>query len=364
MNNERKYKIIIFASSCLPIDADSLSKRPLASLETELIELSEGLAKRGHSVVVYTSNENNTTSINNVQYVFYKDFYKQDNTCDVFIAVRKLKNLFINVKCKARFYFTQDAFNSLDTFGIGDKRYLDVMTLFLGKSKWHTHSICGASGFPLGRSVALGDSVNLENFSKIQQRNRKRLIFTSAPFKGLNLVYEILKRIQEKDPQVEFHSFSGLNIYDDSNPYDGQLKNEYEKIVKKLEELPNVFIHGNILQEDLAKEYMKSSILFYPSVWPTTGAKVAMEAQAAGTPIITTSMGALPEIVGDAGMIVNEEIGTDEFYDNFANATLTLLEDDDLWSKLSLNGKMRAQKFFSNENIVTRFENILKKLNI
>ena len=76
------------------------------------------------------------------------------------------------------------------------------------------------------------------------------------------------------------------------------------------------------------------------------------------------SLGALPEIVGNAGFIINERVGSEEYFEKFKMATMELLTNDELWSKISLNGKMRAKNTFASEMLVERFEKILERLNL
>ncbi len=360
--SEKKYKIIFFAGDGLPFQATSLDERPLAGGETDVIKLAEKLSLRGHDVTVYTTYKNPVDSI--PKYYHVSQFEETIKPCDIFVVVKDLQALLLNVQCRVKLFLTDKGFNDFSTFGLGDKRYANRIHALIGKSKWHTNTLCDSSGFPLPRAVAIGSGVELSNFSGTERRERKRLIFTASPYKGLELTIPILKYLREKDPQIEFHSFSGLEIYSRENPIQGISKEQYENMNKELEKIPNVFIHGNILQKELAREYMKSAVFFYPNIWLESSAKIVLEAQAGGCPIVSSALGALPEIVGDAGILINEKVGSQAYMDKFITATLNLISNDELWSKLSLNGKMRAQKYFSYDLMVERFEKVLEKFNL
>ncbi len=362
MDERRKYKIIFFAGDSLPFQANSLDERPLAGGETDIIKLAEKLSMRGHDVTVYTTYQNPVAS--KPKYYHINQFSETISQCDVFVAVKDLQSLLLNVPCRSKIFLTDKGFNDLTTFGLGDKRYANMVHVLMGKSKWHIKTLCEASGFPSERGVAIGNGVELSDFSGSEKRDRKRLIFASSPYKGLELTIPFLKYLREKDPQIEFHSFSGLDIYAREKSIEGVAKEQCENINRELEKISGVFVHGNILQKELAREYMKSAVLFYPNVWLETSAKVVIEAQAAGCPIITSALGALPELVGDAGILINEKVGSQEYMDKFIRATLELLSNDKLWSKLSLNGKMRAQKYFSYDLVAQRFERVLERLKL
>jgi glycosyltransferase involved in cell wall biosynthesis len=64
-----------------------------------------------------------------------------------------------------------------------------------------------------------------------------------------------------------------------------------------------VHFTGRIQNEEFADYYAKSTIAVVPSLYEGFGIP-AVEAMACGVPLITTSGGALPEVVGDAAMIV------------------------------------------------------------
>lgn len=373
IENDRKYKIAFYAPTTISFSMDSIDKRPLAGLETNVMLLASELAKRGHKVTIILprieskNDDANNVKDENLKFISLSNIdvlYKEENFVDVLVVVKDVKSILINIPCKARLFLTTDGFNEISTFGIGDGRYANRVHGLLGGSRWHITSLCESSNFPIKRAVAFGNAINLSYFEGVEKRSRKRLIFTAPPFKGLELTIPLIKALREKDPQIEFHSFSSFNIYDDDKPFSSAVTDEYKKVIDELEKIPGVFIHGNILQKDLAREYMKSAILFYPCTWLETSARTILEAEAAGCPIVTSSLGSLPELVGNAGFIIDEQVGSSAYMEKFLAATNELLTNDELWSKMSLNGKMRAKNAFSCEKLEERFEKILERLNL
>lgn len=58
------------------------------------------------------------------------------------------------------------------------------------------------------------------------------------------------------------------------------------------------------LQQDMAGVYALTRILLVPSVWHESGGRVAIEACSLGIPAVVSRQGGLPEVMGEAGIII------------------------------------------------------------
>ncbi|MEK7297894.1 MAG: glycosyltransferase, partial [Planctomycetota bacterium] len=94
-------------------------------------------------------------------------------------------------------------------------------------------------------------------------------------------------------------------------------------------------------------------LMVYPSTFRETSCIAAIEAQASGTPVVASTLAALPETVldGVSGCLVPGEPGTEEFGRCFAETVITLLDDDVSWQRLSQNARSRSEQFYSWEGI-------------
>ena len=116
---------------------------------------------------------------------------------------------------------------------------------------------------------------------------------------------------------------------------------ETENLILRLGLTKNItFIHG-VSSEDLVKHYATASIAVVPSIYEGFGLPAA-EAMACGLPVISTNGGALPEVVGKAGLIVPVK---DE--DAIADRIEKLLKDKSLRDNLSQAARQRIEKNFS-----------------
>lgn len=100
-----------------------------------------------------------------------------------------------------------------------------------------------------------------------------------------------------------------------------------------------VHFTGFARDEDLPVLYSDAVCLAYPSLYEGIGLPV-LEAMACGTPIVAANSSSLPEIVGDAGFLVDPDDAR-----HLAGATLALLVQDDLHAEMSQKALARAAQF-------------------
>jgi glycosyltransferase involved in cell wall biosynthesis len=91
--------------------------------------------------------------------------------------------------------------------------------------------------------------------------------------------------------------------------------------------------------ESLVQLYNGAAVLAIPSFYEGFGLP-ALEAMACGVPVIAAARGSLPEIVGDAGLLIDPEEPAD-----LAAALEQVLTDEALWSSLVARGLARAGDF-------------------
>ena len=100
-----------------------------------------------------------------------------------------------------------------------------------------------------------------------------------------------------------------------------------------------IAITGYIAQGDLAAWYAKASIFAFPSLDEGFGMPV-LEAMAAGVPVVTSNRSALPEVAGDAALLVNPE-STEEL----TQALRDLTQGEELRRDVARRGAKRAGLF-------------------
>jgi glycosyltransferase involved in cell wall biosynthesis len=95
----------------------------------------------------------------------------------------------------------------------------------------------------------------------------------------------------------------------------------------------------NAPQDDLPAIYNGADVVALPSHYEGFGL-TALEAMACGTPPVVANRSSLPEVVGDAGLLVDPDAP-----DEIADAIQRLLQDSDLRARLREKGLARAATF-------------------
>ena len=113
---------------------------------------------------------------------------------------------------------------------------------------------------------------------------------------------------------------------------------------------------GYVAHEDMAAVYSLASLFLYPSLRESFGMP-SLEAMSCGTPVVTSTISAMPEINGDAALTVNPRDPS-----AIADAMQTVLSSPDLRDDLRERGVERAAQFSwtrTAEHLRTTFEDLV-----
>ena len=116
----------------------------------------------------------------------------------------------------------------------------------------------------------------------------------------------------------------------------------YEGFFRRLRELglkDEVIFPGFVPDEDLPALYSAADLFVFPSLYEGFGLPV-LEAMACGAPVITSNTSSLPEVAGDAALLVDPTS-----IEALTHAMRNVLESKQLRDELSAKGYEQAAKF-------------------
>ncbi|MBA6413851.1 glycosyltransferase family 4 protein [Parahaliea sp. F7430] len=176
------------------------------------------------------------------------------------------------------------------------------------------------------------DTAEFRPLADIERRPMRLMATASAdaPLKGLSYLLRAYALLLKRYPELEL-----LLV---GKPQPG---GKTEQLLQALKIDQRVQFVSGISTEQMVAYYAEATIAVVPSVYEGFGLP-AGEAMACGVPVVSTDGGALPEVVGDAGLVVaaaNVEA--------LVEGISALLEDPQRRAELSVAGRQRILEKFS-----------------
>ncbi|WP_444931696.1 glycosyltransferase family 4 protein [Microbulbifer sp. SSSA002] len=179
------------------------------------------------------------------------------------------------------------------------------------------------------------NGIDTELFSPGAENKRLPLrIMTTAsadqPLKGLRFLLQALAELRGEYADIELLVVGKLR--------EGGAT---ERLLHDLDLQDRVQFVSGISNDELVDHYRKATVVACPSLYEGFGLP-AGEAMACGAPVVSSDGGALPEVVGDAGIVV--PAGNHEA---LASALRQVLSSEALRQELSEKGRQRIENKFS-----------------
>jgi glycosyltransferase involved in cell wall biosynthesis len=151
------------------------------------------------------------------------------------------------------------------------------------------------------------------------------------PRKNLNHLVRCFFRLLSEHPNLDVN----LVLAGSKRSWSGEIANDpkFAKFQSKLH------FTGYVSDEDLNAIYSGATAFIYPSLYEGFGLPT-LEAMKCGTPVIASNRTSIPEVVGEAGILIDPQ---DE--DALCQAMLNLLKDGSIAQDLREKGFERSQQF-------------------
>lgn len=201
----------------------------------------------------------------------------------------------------------------------------NIVNYIVSPSQWNKDQFIKYHNVPEDKITVIPNGV-ADIFSYSNQKT-KTMIYTSIPYKGLEVLSRVIPLITQRHPDVNFKIFSSMSLY---GPGPDQFLNLYDHLKK----MPNVEYSEAIDRDELVKHYQESAFFIHPCTWEETFCVSMVEAMKCGAYPIITDIGALSEVAGEKNASVVPIEGeptskgyavTRDFMENFATACCSAL---------------------------------------
>lgn len=173
-----------------------------------------------------------------------------------------------------------------------------------------------------------------EIIKKFGIKNDEKVILyvgSEQPRKNIPFLLEAVSQLKKKLPEIKL-----LKV---GTPQVPGIREKLHKLIETLGLQKEVIFAGYVSESDLTKYYNAADLFVFPTLYEGFGLP-PLEAMACGTPVITSNVTSLPEVVGDSAITTNP-------YDvnAFAEAMYNLLTDEKLRENMINKGLKRAKLF-------------------
>lgn len=324
----------------MPHDGNTLKQRSLGGSETAALCIAEALARLGHSVVAFTPGHGGMV-VNGVTYLPIEQAaaYLVSTVHDVCVISRDLAAASMPTASVVKMLWCHD---------LALRRFRPQFTSAL----WNLDAVLVLSRFQYDQYAALHDvarpvlvqsrnGVDLTRFPSkpvpLERREPWKLVYGSRPERGVEALINVMRLAASRNAKWKVCVSSYDNPVDAMRPY-------YEQLEAAAGSVGNITMLGAKTQAEWTRHLTTARGFLYPGVngdFSEISCLAAMEAQAAGTPVIALAKGALPETVHpDAGVLLGSQdtdVLTPAYAEQFLDAIDTL-QDAARWKAMSAAG--------------------------
>ena len=279
--------------------------------ETAMCNVARELAALGHDVTVF---------YNTARSMKYEDVNYVDTSLFEHMACQIEHDVLVSWDLPHAFKTADRAKLHLMCFQLNDSQvgvFDHSIDLYFHPSNWHVKRFLELYPeiTPSKTRAGLTNGVDLIRYTQDVARDRKRVIYSSSPDRGLHHLLRIWPSVIAAVPNAQLHVYYDMNRWlklCDDLAASGLIVNTYERAMQVKSEMahlaqngtePSVVFHGGVGQWQLAKAQLSSAVMCYPCdpVQPTEGFSMScLEGITAGCTLITSNADALPELWTDA----------------------------------------------------------------
>ena len=323
-----------------PWTPDIIAEGGMGGSETAVVEISKRLQKAGWQVTIYAEPNDHEGWYEGVGYLGWKRF-NPHTPKDTVVSWRNPGLGLEPIVARQKWLWMHDL-NKGPDFTAAMGRGFDKV---FGVSQWHASYLERVYPFLKGKTGYLYNGVVDVGFEPARKQHGKA-IYSSSPDRGLLPLLTMWPSIIAREPSAELHIFYGWNTFEATitkgiNPTLAALKDQIEY---KLQQ-PGVFWRGRVPQKELHQEMATADLWLYPTAFLEVFCITAVEAMKSGLIPVTSRLGALPEVIGEAGLLVPGHVQMASYWQLWLGCALAALSDGETRQTYHSRGKAQATPF-------------------
>lgn len=346
-------KNILLYDNGQEFDLDTLYEFPLGGSETSFLLLAKGLSNF-HNVVLLTNKKIDRIQQQNIILDHNSNFEGYANNSDIIILNRSIPKTIDLFKNKDMYYYAHDAYDQPHVHWMGAKSNLNFFKKIFCVSDWQRETFIKYFNIEeyKDKLVTVGNSIDYSLFYGYSQRLENKLLYTSIPYKGLEILQDLFNDIciQSKRVDLELHIYSSMELYNQK-----ELDKEYEQIYSNLSKVKNIYLHKPVNIKELSYQFKTSSIYLAPNLYHETFGMNLVMAQAGGCIPITTNLGAVNEVLDNNYIIKFPNIENNKAYKEYVNKIINLLNRDLYKDRLKIQEEAKNWDYLKTTNRVIKW---------
>jgi UDP-glucose:(glucosyl)LPS alpha-1,2-glucosyltransferase len=210
-----------------------------------------------------------------------------------------------------------------------NEEYQKQFDYFIFVSYWQKEMFRLQYSLPIEKCIVIRNCIEplATNENKFDNIKKIKLVYSSTPQRGLNILFEVFKELQrEYEDLIELNVFSSFDIYGERHK---SRNAPYTELYEKLTNSSGIIYHGSVGHYRLLKELENMHIWCLPSIWQETSCISMIEAMSAKCLCVHSDLAALPETSSNFGVMYNYVANINEhayiLYENLRNTLNTII---------------------------------------
>ena len=205
-------------------------------------------------------------------------------------------------------------------------------------SEWQKGEFINHFNLPENKCHVLKNAVNIEPIKENKTNKKIRLIYTSTPWRGLNVLANSIQYLNEKRDDFHLDVYSSTEIYGEK--FHNENKANFENFFKQLSQIPNITSYGYVPNNEIISKLKQADIFVYPTTSNETFCIAALEALASGCLTFTTDWGAFKELGENYIELIEFDTNLKNLSTKFAERLSYLMDE---YKSGNLNQKLLLQ---------------------